>query len=331
MNLSPELWKAAGAVGGGTSLLAFLAAVFTKWHATVQRDKLRAIEKLKGNELIDALDTVLVGMRISSEGLTREQRFQLASDRLDQSYKRYRLLLRTTLVIALILASVAAYSIHELHQHPTQVDEWDRVMVANFEQSEYGAADDQADRILAQQPNHLRALSVKGSTAAFKQDYRTAIGYFQKAFDIAPTNRTVKRNLAYAFLQSGRVPEATKYYEELRDGSPASDYSVAFAYVAAGAFDKALDVLSTLPPVQSPTPKVKNPTPPGQIQILQSAALLGRGHPGDRDKAIEKLRFGTTQAPLYWSPILREKETDPNNDYRILIKLLKPILDEVLN
>ena len=329
MELTPGIWKAASAVGSGISLIAFLGAVAATWHAKIHRDKLKTIEQLKGEHLLEAFDTMLVGMHVPTAGLTREQRFELAHRKLDQAYKRYRLLVVLVFMTAAMVITLAAFSVHEFHQQPSHVEELNRLMVMEFEQSQYDDAEALADKILQEQPKHVRALDIKGCAAAFRQDYRTAVRYFQEVYE-QDKSITYKRNLAYALLHSGRVDEATKLYEELRNGSPEADLSVAFAYVAGEKYDKAIQVLESLPTNAGPPPTVKNATPRGQSAVLEAAALMGRNASGDKEKAIEKLQFGIAQDPRYWPPILQEKEKDPNNDYEFVLPLVRSIVTNAI-
>jgi tetratricopeptide (TPR) repeat protein len=208
-----------------------------------------------------------------------------------------------------------------------QIYQWDRVMVANFAQGQWDAADVIADRIIAKDPQHIRALSVKGSVAALSGEYRTAIKYFQKAYDLESENRTIRRNLAYAMLQTGRTDTAVKLYEGLRDGTGPAEYSVACAYLGAGRYDDAIRVINALPEASfSP----QGGAPPGQTLILEAAALIGRGDYGDKESAIQKVRFAVAQGREYWLPILKGVNRDPHNDYQIQIRLLRPILEEAI-
>ena len=199
-------------------------------------------------------------------------------------------------------------------------------MVSNFDRGQVDAADDLAGRILARDPQHLRALSVKGSVAAYSGEYRTALQYFQRAYGLDSTNRMLRRNLAYALLQSGQVEKALIHYEDLRDGSASAEYSYANALLGVRRFDDVLQVLQNLPNNQIPV----GDTPAGQVSILYAAALMGRAGPRDRETAAEKLLFGVAQQRDYWLPVLLHGERDPMNDYQQLIRLLDPILEETL-
>jgi tetratricopeptide (TPR) repeat protein len=209
----------------------------------------------------------------------------------------------------------------------SRVEEWDRVMVANFERGQWDAADISADKILREKPSHLRALSVKGSVAALSGEFRTAVKFFRKAYEQDPENRVVRRNLAYAYLHTGRTEDAIKLYEQLRDGSASAEYSVACAYVGAKRYSDALKILDEMPETQIGS---EGKSPVGQVSILYAAALMGRDPEADREVAIKKLRFGISQSPGYWLPILRGEEHDPQNDYSLQIVLLRPILEPVL-
>jgi tetratricopeptide (TPR) repeat protein len=209
-----------------------------------------------------------------------------------------------------------------------QISNWNSVMVANFSQGQWDAAEVIADRILRKDPYHLRALSVKGSVAALSGQYITALKFFQQAYKIAPESRPVRRNLAYAMLQSGRADDAVKLYEGLRDGTAAAEYSVACAYVGAARYDDAIKVVRALPDTQL---ALEERTPRrGQAPILEAAALMGRGAAGDRELAIGKVRFAVAQDREYWLPILLGRERDPQNNYQIQIRLLESILGESL-
>ena len=208
-----------------------------------------------------------------------------------------------------------------------QIYQWDRVMVANFSTDQWDAAEVIADKIISKDPTHLRALSVKGSVAALSGQYRTAIKFFQKAYDLAPENRPIRRNLAYAMLQSGRTDTAVELYEGLRNGTGAAEYSVACAYLGAGRYQDAISVVRALPDsLLSP----QEGSPEGQVSILEAASLMGRGLDGDKELAIRKARFAISQNSDYWRPILRKEEKDPQNEYQIQIQLLEPILAEIL-
>ena len=128
-------------------------------------------------------------------------------------------------------------------------------------------------------------------------------------------------------LQSGRTESAVALYEGLRDGSGSAEYSVACAYVGAARYEEALKVLAKLPDTLI-APDDNSPV--GQASLLEAAALSGRNNDGDFKAAAEKLRFAVAQNPIYWLPILKASERDPQNDYRIQVKLLEPILDDVL-
>lgn len=91
-----------------------------------------------------------------------------------------------------------------------QIYQWDRVMVANYSTAQWDAAEVIADKIIRKDPEHVRALSVKGGVAALSGQYRTAIKFFQKAYYLDPKNRAIRRNLAYAMLQSGRTETAVE-------------------------------------------------------------------------------------------------------------------------
>lgn len=209
-----------------------------------------------------------------------------------------------------------------------QIYQWDRVMVANFSSHQWDAAEVIADKIISKDSEHLRALSVKGSVAALSGEYRTAIKFFQKAYDLAQENRPIRRNLAYAMLQSGRIDTAVELYEGLRDGSGAAEYSVACAYLGAGRYQDAINVIRSLPEtLLSP----QGGSPEGQVSILEAASLMGRGLNGDKELAIRKVRFAISQNSDYWQHILRKEEKDPQNDYKIQIQLLEPILPEIMS
>jgi tetratricopeptide (TPR) repeat protein len=233
---------------------------------------------------------------------------------------------RTRLLISFIGVLVVVFAIWSFPI--VQIYNWDNVMVANFSRGQWDAAEVIADRILRKDPNHLRAVSVKGSVAALSGQYITAQRFFQQAYEIAPESRPVRRNLAYAMLHSGRVDDAVKLYEGLRDGTAAAEYSVACAYVAAARYADAIKVIRALPNTQLALQEGNLRR--GQAPILEAAALIGRGVAGDRELAIGKVRFAVAQDREYWLPILLGKERDPQNDYQIQIRLLEPILEESL-
>lgn len=343
-NISEEISRAIGVSS------AVVALIGSEWEGLESEQNIRRIDlpddwvRIEIKEALESGSSVIPVLVNGREMLPDDLPFELQSLahtnflqlRADPDFKRDRKrLLRTVgfrwwhrrkVIIAVFMALLLMVPVYWFYTEG-QIRQWDRVMVANFSTDQWDAADVIADRILARRPDHLRALSVKGSTAALSGEYRTALKYFQRAYDLDPENRAVRRNLAYAMLQSGRANSAVELYESLRNGTGSAEYSVACAYVAAARYEDALRVLRNLPDtLLSP----KGGSPVGQVPVLEAAALMGRSKEGDTAAAVEKLKFAIAQNSSYWLPILNRTERDPQNDYRIQMELLEPILENVL-
>ena len=324
------LFEAVQYVTGIFSLLAFVAAVGAVMTNKYINHKEGLIKTVPEKERAHLVEKALEGFVVRTEDLTKQQKYELLMRQMDHRtarwQKMYRLMglatvvLSTSFVIAYVLGSDKAIGFG----HKKEIDELDRVMVSNYQQEMFGDAEAAADAILEKDPNYYRALSVKGSVAIYDGEPKTAVKFFKKGLDNAPESRTLKRNLAYALIETNDYEQAIQIYESIDDGKTESVNSLGRAYLYGGYYEKALDKLKVVPNIYES----------GFARILEATAYsrLSEAAPENEKsiylkKAKEKFEEGLSQDPIYWEGVLTGKRVNKNTTYRLENQYLGQFLE----
>lgn len=317
-------------VTGIFSLVAFLAAAISVVFVKYISRKEGLIKSVPEEDRANLVEIALEDFSVDTSALTRQQKYDLLIQKMDhkaeQGKKTYRFLGLLTVVLAICFVATQKFG------DPTrdfrrgmEIDELDRVMVSNYQQEMFGDAEEAADSILAIDPNHYRALSVKGSVAIYDGEPRTAVKLFKKGLENAPDSRALKRNLAYALIETGDFDQAIELYESINDGKTESVNSLGRAYLYGGQYEKALNKLQVIP----------NTYTGGYARILSSTALVLQSEAATEPersqyitRAKEEFEIGYAQDPIYWRGILSGERENKNTTYRLEIEKLGQFLPE---
>jgi tetratricopeptide (TPR) repeat protein len=320
-------------VTGGFTLVAFLVAAIAlvlKSHLNRKANIIRTAPETQRAQLVEI---ALEGFRIDTTSLTKEQKFNLL---MTQMAHKAELAKKTlyfggfTLLIATI-ATVIIVSESEsngvtLNQKKKRIEELNAVMVSNYQQEMYGDSEAAADEILKLDPNHFRALSVKGAIAIYDGDARTAVKYFQKGLQNAPDSYALKRNLAYAYIEIGADKLAIDLYESANDGDDESMCSLGRAHLYAGDFEIALKYLEAVPSTYSR----------GLARILEATSYAGlqkqttdkKNLTNLESKKNQQFKEGFLQDSAYWDGIFSGIRKDKNTSYTLPLSLLGDVYSD---
>ena len=197
------------------------------------------------------------------------------------------------------------------------------VMRSNYENREWDSAIRVADEILEIDPNNVPALNKKGSVAFHRQDFLTAIKFFEKVVELRPGHPTFMSNLADSYVEVGRIDDAIKVYRSIEPWGPDNYYELGRAYVYNGEYEKAIKLLESLPSTDNE----------GRARIAEAAAYAGLSTNKDSNqakKALELLRAGVAQNREKWYSILVGQIHDVHEGHSEIIKLLSNQIDIVL-
>src|SRR3954462_1867278 len=105
------MWSALAYVTTGVSLVGFIAAVavWLSRAALVRREEL--IQSASEKDRAKLIEASLESFRVSTSGLTREQKYQLAIEQIHARERRFKYLGSVVSLIAILVAALAAYAI----------------------------------------------------------------------------------------------------------------------------------------------------------------------------------------------------------------------------
>jgi hypothetical protein len=107
------MWDIVGKISTGFALLAFIAAVAAGVYRASIKGRISTLKALPSADRIQVVTQTLNTFGIKGENLTREQSYNLALQELSIKDRRFKVLALVVVVLALIFAGVAVYTIYD--------------------------------------------------------------------------------------------------------------------------------------------------------------------------------------------------------------------------
>jgi tetratricopeptide (TPR) repeat protein len=328
------MWKAIAYVSSGVTLIAFISAVV----AWVYRNQILKTERIIRLAPEDAraglVERALEFFSVDTSGLTRKQKYDLAIKQIHARAARFRTTATVVVIITFLAAGVTTFAIwretvravspQKDDDKSDEIRTLEATMIANYQQGDFGNAERVADTVLKLDPNHKRALTVKGAIAYQSEDYQTTVKYYTQALNVDPKNPVLISNLAWVYIDVGGYARAIELLKSIEDGKTDWRRGIGRAYLYAGDYKEALEYLETVPTNYQH----------GEARVEEAAANMGLSKdeldPKRRatlvSRAKAKLQEGINHDPEYWKGILSGKRKDPKIPYKIPLELLKPII-----
>lgn len=328
------MWKAIAYVSSGVTLVAFIIAV----AASIYRNQILKTERVIRLAPEDAraglVERALEFFSVDTGGLTRNQKYDLAIKQIHARATRFRTTATVVVMITFLAASVTTFAIwresltavtpQKDNEKSGEIRSLEATMVANYQQADFGNAERNADMILNLDPNHKRALTVKGAIAYQSEDYQTTVKYYTQAHNADPKNAVLISNLAWVYIDVGGYSRAIELLKSIEDGKPDWRRAMGRAYLYASDYKEALKYLETVPTSYQH----------GEARIEEAAANMGLSmDESDRKRKVTlisrakaKLQEGINHDPEYWKGILSGRRKDPKIPYRVPLELLRPII-----
>jgi hypothetical protein len=114
-------WAAIGYVTTGLTLCAFVVAVIAGAYKKYNQEQRLRIESALPQDRADLVSRTLEGLNIDVGNLSKEQQYDIAVRHFSMRIERFRIMASVVVILALISASLAGYSIFET-AHAKQVD-----------------------------------------------------------------------------------------------------------------------------------------------------------------------------------------------------------------
>jgi len=280
------MFQAIQYVTSGFTLIAFLiacAAFIARIHLSRKERLIAAAPAAKRAELVEI---ALEGFKVDTTSLTKDQKYSLLMTQMSLKNSRAAKAFKIgSLVVVLACATTIAITwiiqvTPKQNGKDEKTTELNASMVSDYQQEMYADAEAVADEILKLDPKHFRALTVKGNCAIYDGDSHTAIKYLKQALDSKPDSRAIKADLAYAYMEIGAYQLAIDLYNSISDGQTDTACSLGRAYIYAGDYDRALQVLQS----------VSSSYSRGLARVLEATAVLGKAEREQSDGSKKQLR-----------------------------------------
>jgi hypothetical protein len=106
------MWDVVGKISTGFALLAFIAAVVAGLYRASIKGQIGTLKALPPADRVQVVTQTLNTFGIKAENLTREQSYNLALQELSIKDQRFKVLALVVVVLALIFAAIAAYTVY---------------------------------------------------------------------------------------------------------------------------------------------------------------------------------------------------------------------------
>lgn len=188
-----EIWDAIKYVSGGASLAAFIAGVVYVTLKHLISAKAELIKAADGPNQVKLVEAALEVFPVNTEGLSAEQKFQLALEQIKQRAARFTQIIRLVATIFIVGCGVFAFSLTRGNSTPkhteAEVQAKEQLNAINLIFSRYLAAKEEGaeatNEVLTAAPAAARALS-KLSDDQLNLDYRI-VKYSYRSFALAMT------------------------------------------------------------------------------------------------------------------------------------------------
>jgi len=181
----------------------------------------------------------------------------------------------------------------------------------------------------------VESANLQGAVAFYTEQYFNAVDLFKRAHDLDPTNDVITRNLADAYIEAGRIGDAIRTYDSIKNqGSQLWNYKKGRALLYDGLYSDAQKLLAPIS-----TSFNEDGNNPGKARILEAAALVGmaRSLTDEAQKkkllaeAEQKFKSGVAMDPYAWKQILTVTWRTQNEGFEVVKKEIGPLLDSWLS
>ena len=199
-------------------------------------------------------------------------------------------------------------------------------MLDRYNLEQYAEAEALADRLLALDPDAVRAWIIKGGTRFYGGDYAAAASLFERAYALEPDAPYAIRNLGYAMVEIGQPKRAIELFQRLDPAGPGDRFALGRAHLYAGDYTQCLAALEGIP-------RELFRGAPAVLRAACSLALADSApSPEARalglERARRELRLGIEVEPPYWRGVISGDQPEKSMSFTRPLEILARLIED---